>query len=83
MFALLRTRRYPEGCVGEGSCTVADPHVHVRHQGVGCIGCPGIIYFSGERSKPVFCGAAGENLAKFKARMVNFMSKWDTRVVHG
>ena len=46
-------------------------------------GDPGIIYFSGERSEPVFCGAAGEKNAKFKARMVNFMSKWDTRVVHG
>ena len=46
-------------------------------------GDPRIIYFSGERSEPVFRGAAGERIAKFKARMVNFMSKWDTRVVHG
>ena len=47
------------------------------------LGDPGIIYFSGERSEPVFCGAAGKDFAKFKARMVNFMSKWDTWVVYG
>ena len=38
-------------------------------------GDPGVGYFPGERSEPVFLGAAGENFADFKAEMAYFMCK--------
>ena len=34
-------------------------------------GDPGVGYFPGERSEPVFLGAAGENFADFKAEMAD------------
>ena len=46
-------------------------------------GDPGVGYFPGERSEPVFLGAAGENFADFKAEMAYFMAKWGTNVVCG
>ena len=46
-------------------------------------GDPGVGYFPGERSEPVFLGAAGENFADFKAEMAYFMAKWGTNVVYG
>ena len=38
---------------------------------------------TGERSEPVFTGAAGGNFAKFNAKMVNFNAKWDTGLSTG
>ena len=46
-------------------------------------GDPGEGQLTGERSEPVFTGAAGESFAVSKAEMANFTSKSGTRVVYG